>query len=149
MEQETYYRYAKVAMQSVPYILQLIIFHQASYVSLRASITRWSGIASMAHTVAIACEKVKKIMAAVNWLLLLVRWIQAHSKVALLYADDLTVFVCRRYRFTQRQFRRIKDVLHRDCYTWFVHYPHNLSRLYLRLRVPQTFVVTSGKIYKG
>jgi hypothetical protein len=88
-------------------------------------------------------------MAAVNWLLLLVRWIQAHGEVALLYADNLTVFVCRRYWFTPHRFRRIKDVLHQDCYTWFGHYPHNLSRLYLLLRVPQTFVVSSRKIYEG
>jgi hypothetical protein len=35
MEQETYYRYAEVAVQRVTYILQLILLHQASYVSLR------------------------------------------------------------------------------------------------------------------
>ena len=69
MEQETYYRYAKVAVQRVTYILQLILLHQASYVSLCASITRLSGIASMEGAVAIAREKVERIMAAVNWLL--------------------------------------------------------------------------------
>ena len=149
MEQETYCRYAKVAVQHVTYILQLILLHQASYVSLCTSITRWSGIASMARAIAIAREKVEKIMAAVNWLFLFVRWIQAHGEVALLYAEDLTVFVCRGYWFTPRRFRRIKDVLHHDSYTWFGHYPHNLSCLYLCLRVSQTFVVTTGKIYKG
>ncbi len=40
MEQETYYRYAEVAVQRVTYILQLILLHQALYVSLRASIRR-------------------------------------------------------------------------------------------------------------
>ena len=124
MEKETHYRYAEVAVQHVTYILQLILFHQASYVSLCASITRWSGIASMARAVAIAREKVEKTMAAVNRLLLLVRWIQAHNEVALLYAEDLTVFVFRRYWITPRRFRRIEDVLHQDCYTWFGHYPH-------------------------
>jgi hypothetical protein len=149
MEQETYYRYAEVTVQRITYILQLIILHQASYISLRESITRWSRIASMAPTVAIAREKVEKIIAAVNRMFLLVRWIRAHGEVALLYAEDLTVFVRRRHRFTPPRNRRIEDVLHQDCYTWFGQYPHNLSRLYLRLRVPQTFVLSTRKIYEG
>ena len=60
MEQETYYRYAEVAVQRVTYILQLILLHQASYVSLRTSITCLSGIASMMRVVAIAREKDEK-----------------------------------------------------------------------------------------
>jgi hypothetical protein len=93
MEQETYYRYAEVAVQHVTYILQLILLHQASYVSLRASISHWSGVASMERTVAIACESIEKIMAAVNRMFFVARWIQKHGEVALLYAEDLTVFV--------------------------------------------------------
>ncbi len=68
-------------------------YSQASYVSLHASISRWSGVASMERTVAIAREMIEKIMAAVNRMFLVVRWIQAHGEVALLYAEDLTVFV--------------------------------------------------------
>jgi hypothetical protein len=60
MEQETYYRYAEVAVQRVTYILQLILLHQASYVSLRALISHWSGVASMERTVAIARESIEK-----------------------------------------------------------------------------------------
>ena len=150
MEQETYYRYAEVAVQHVTYILQLILLYKASYVSLCASITRLSGIASMEGAVAIAREKFERIMAAVNWLFILVRWTKAHGEVALLYAEDLAIFIRRRHRFTPCRSRRIDDVLHQDCYTWFGYYPHNLSRLYLHLRVPETFVVTAtGKIYMG
>jgi hypothetical protein len=38
MEQETYYRYAEGAVQRVTYVLQLILLHQASYVTLRMTI---------------------------------------------------------------------------------------------------------------
>jgi hypothetical protein len=38
MEQETYCRYAEVAVQHVTYILQLILLHQASYVTFRTAI---------------------------------------------------------------------------------------------------------------
>jgi hypothetical protein len=93
MKQEMYYRYAEVAVQRVTYILQLIYLHQASYVSLRASIGRWSSVASMERTIAIAHERIEKIMAAVNRMFFVARWIRAHGEVTLLYAEDLTVFV--------------------------------------------------------
>lgn len=38
MEQDTYYRYAEVAVERVTYILQLILLHRVSYFSLRALI---------------------------------------------------------------------------------------------------------------
>ena len=107
MEQETYYRYAEVAVQRVTYILQLILLHQASYVTLRMTIGQWSGIASMASAIASAWGKMQQIMNAENWML------------ALLYAKDLMVFIQRRHWFGPHRFRRINDVPYQDCYTWF------------------------------
>ncbi len=60
MEQETYYRYAEVVVQRVSHLLQLILLHQASYVSLRATIGRWSGIAGMTKAIVSAREKMQK-----------------------------------------------------------------------------------------
>ena len=130
MEQETYYRYAEVPVQHITYILQLILLHQATYVSLRATIERWSGIASMAGTIASAQEKMQILMNAVNRMFFIARWIQANGKTALLYAKDLTVFIQRRRRFGPLCFRIINDVLYQDCYTWFRNYTHNLHRLH-------------------
>ncbi len=93
MEQETYYRYAQVAVQCVTYILQLILLHQASYVTLRMTIGQWSGIASMASAIASAQGKMQQIMNAVNRMFFIARWIQAHGEIALLYAKHLTVFI--------------------------------------------------------
>jgi hypothetical protein len=59
MEQEAYYRYAEVAVQRVTYILQLILLHQASYVTLRATLGQWSGIDSMTSAIAFAREKMR------------------------------------------------------------------------------------------
>jgi hypothetical protein len=75
MEQETYYRCAVVTVQCVTYILQLVLLHQASYVTLRATIRRWSGIDSMASAIAFAREKMIKIMNAVNRIFFVARWI--------------------------------------------------------------------------
>jgi hypothetical protein len=75
MEQETYYRYAEVALQHVTYILQLILLHQASYVTLCVTIGQWSGITSMASTIASARGKMQQIMNAVNRMIFIARWI--------------------------------------------------------------------------
>ena len=139
MEQETYYRYAEVVVQRVSYLLQLILLHQASYVSLCATIGQWSGIARMAKAIVSAQEKMQKIMNVVTRLFFIARWIRAHGEIALLYAEDLTVFICRRHRFGPHRFRQIDDVAYQDCYTWFGQYPHNLRRLYVHLRVPDSF----------
>jgi hypothetical protein len=119
IEQETYYRYAEVAVQHVTYILQLILLHQALYVTLWATIGRWSGIASMASAIASAWGKMRQIMNAVNRMFLIARWIRAHGEIALLYAKDLMVFIQRRHWFGPHRFRRINDVPYQDCYTWF------------------------------
>ena len=93
MEQETYYRYAEVAVQRIAYILQLILLHQTLHISLRATIGRWSGIASMAGAIASARKRMQILMNAVNCMFFNAKWIRAHGKIALLYAEDLTVFI--------------------------------------------------------
>jgi hypothetical protein len=149
MEQETYYRYAEVAVQCVSYILQLILLHQASYVTIRSTIGRWSGIAGMAGAIESAWEKMQKIMNAMNRMFSIARWIRAHGEIALLYAEDLTVFIRRRHRFVPHCFRRVDDVPYQDCYTWFGQYPYNLRHLYEHLRVPESFTSPTGQIYGG
>jgi hypothetical protein len=73
VEQETYYRYAEVAVQRVTYILQLILLHQALHVTLCTTIGQWSGIDSMASAIALAREKMINIMNAVNWMFFVAR----------------------------------------------------------------------------
>ncbi len=81
IEQETYYRYAEVAIQHVAYILQLILLHQASYVSLRSMIGQWNvaSAVSVASAIEWAREKMQQIIDAVNRLFFLVRWIRGHG----------------------------------------------------------------------
>jgi hypothetical protein len=149
MEQETYYRYAEIVVQRVSYLLQLILLHQALYVSLRATIGQWSGIAGMAEAIVSAREKMQKIMNVVTRLFFIARWIRTHGEIALLYAEDLTVFIRRRHLFGPHCFRRIVGVPYQDCYTWFGQYPHNLRHLYVHLRVPDSFTSPMGQVYGG
>ena len=144
MEQETYYRYAEEAVERVVFILHLVllILHQASYVALRSLVGRWSGVsvANVTSIVETARAKMKRMLDAVHHLLFVLRWIRALGEIALLHAEDLTVFIRRRQnQFGSLRCRRIDDLPYQDCYTWFGHYPHNLRRLHRQLRVPQSF----------
>ncbi len=49
------------------------------------------------------------------------RGIWAHGEIALLYAEDLTVFIRRRHWFGLVCCRRIDDVPNQDFYSWFGH----------------------------
>ena len=71
------------------------------------------------------------LMNADNRIFFIAKWIRAHGEIALLYAEDLMVFIRRRHRFGPHRFRRINEIPYQDCYTWFGHYPHNLCRLHL------------------
>ena len=98
MEQETYYRYAEEAFDRVVFILHLVLLHQASYVALRLLVGRWSGVsvANVASVVKTARAKMKRMLDAVHHLLFVLRWIRALGEIALLHAEDLTVFIRRR-----------------------------------------------------
>ena len=98
MEQETYYRYAEEAVERVVFILHLVLLHQASYVALRSLVGQWCGVsvANVASVVETARVKMKQMLDAVHHLLFVLRWIQALGEIALLHAEDLTVFICSR-----------------------------------------------------
>jgi hypothetical protein len=49
----------------------------------------------MAGAIASAQGKMRQIMNTVNQMFFIVRGIQAHGEIALLYAEDLTVFIQR------------------------------------------------------
>jgi len=120
MEQETYYRYAEEAVERVVFILHLVllILHKASYVALRSLVGRWSGVsvANVASVVKTARAKMKWMLDAVHHLLFVLRWIWALGEIALLHAEDLTVFIRRRQnRFGPLRCRRIDDLPYQDC----------------------------------
>jgi hypothetical protein len=131
MEQVTYYDYAMMAIEQSMYFPCLIVLHRAVYASLCLLVGQWSvvNVASMASAVKVARAKMYQIMDAVHRLFFVLQWIWGHGEVALLYVEDLTVYVCRRHRFAPARCRRINDIRPQDCYPWFGHNPHSLSRL--------------------
>jgi hypothetical protein len=129
MEQETYYDYAMMAIEHSMYFLCLIVLHRAVYASLCLLVGRWSvvNIASVASAVKVVRAKMKQIMDAVHRLFFVLQWIRGHGEVALLYAEDLTVYVCRRHRFAPARCRRINNIRPQDCYPLFGNNSHSLG----------------------
>jgi hypothetical protein len=71
----------------------------------------------MASAIELAKAKMQQIMDAINRLLFVLRWIQSHGEIVLLYAEDLTVFICKGRWFGPARCRRIDDVPIQDCYS--------------------------------
>jgi hypothetical protein len=92
----------------------------------------------------------KDIKECVETLFFHIRWILAHGEIALLYAEDLSVYIRRRHRFHLADHRKLDDISEADCYTWLSQNHENMRRLLLHLRVPDTFIHQSnGMIHSG
>ncbi len=143
---------AEVVIHHFVHILQVILLHQASYVHLCSLIGQWSRVSavSMASAIELARAKMQQLTDAINRLFFVLRWIQSHGEIVLLYyAEDLTVFICRRHWFGPARCRGIDDVPIQDCYSWFDHSPHNLHRFHRLLRILESFVRPSRKVHGG
>jgi hypothetical protein len=94
------------------YFLCIIVLHRAVFASLCSLVGRWSvsNVASAASVVEAARAKMKRILDAVHRLFFVLQWIRGHGEVALLNAEDLTVYVRRRHRFTPARCRRINKI---------------------------------------
>ena len=79
-----------------------------------------------------------------------ISWILAHCEIALLYAEDLSVYIRRRHQFHPLDHRKLDDISETDCYAWLSQNHKNMHRLLLHLRVPDTFIHQSnGAIHSG
>ena len=79
--------------------------------------------------------------------LFLMSWTMCHAELALLHAEDLTVYRrlrCRN-RFFPERWRRLEQIESIDCYHWFGLYPYDLKRLFLSLRIPMTLRCTTSR----
>jgi DDE superfamily endonuclease len=140
MDQQTHYGYAWMSLMQGIYVLQLILHHLAIYLRLR-----WLG-----NFTSSIRAKMLGIKDLVEKLLFFSRWILAHGEIALLFAEDLSVYVRRRHRFYPANHRRIDDITEQDCFTWFSQNHVNMRRLLIHLRVPDILTNQSnGAVYSG
>ena len=119
----------------------------ASYLHLRWFVDR-VGDHTGNYTASIRA-KMKSIRDCVDSLLFLIRWVLAHGEIALLRAEDLSIYVRRRHRFHPVNNRSFVNISEQDCYIWFSQDHENMCLLMAHLRVPDTFTHTNRAVYTG
>jgi hypothetical protein len=149
MDQQTHYGYAWVSLMQALQVLQLVLLLLASFICLRWYVDGVDD--SIANfTYCMIWSKMQSIKDYVERHLFNLCWILAHGEIALLYAEDLSIYVCRRHRFHPADYRSLDDISEQDCFTWFSQNHANICRLLLHLRVPVLFTHKSnGAVYTG
>ena len=94
-------------------------------------------------------EFMAKISRIVTRLHFILRWTKSYAELALLYAEDLSIFNRRRHQNTPKRFRKIDDIDSDMCYSWFGLGHYDVSHLYLSWRIPDFFRASSGQVFSG
>jgi hypothetical protein len=147
MEQEVYYQCAEDALERGIYIAHLIVLLLGTYNQLRTTIGQWIGI-NDSVTAALHAQ-ITWIKSMIQRLILFMTWTKAYGELALLYAEDLSIFIRRRHRFDMHRFRIIDAIDRQDCYVWFGLNPNNLRRLFTSWRIPSILTTSDRHSYGG
>ena len=103
MEQEVYYQCAEDALKRGIYIAHLIVLLLGTYNQLRTTIGQWIGI-NDSVTAALHAQ-ITWIKSMIQRLILFMTWTKAYGELALLYAEDLSIFIRWRHRFDMHRWR--------------------------------------------
>ena len=142
---------AQIMEREVYYYVAMDILQQSSLLAgIIAILTLWNNIMSnVANATANVRQTIKAIKNLIKRLLFLMQWVASYGELALLYAEDLSVFVRRRNRFQPIRHRTIDDIDAEDCYSFFGLTRHELRRLFVHWRIPATFQDSSHHVFRG
>ena len=151
MEREVYLQCAEDTLLKATRIAHLITILFGVYSQLRAQVSQYTALVDgMADSVFSAANaRMRRIKELLNKLLFLLMWIKAHGEIALLYVEDLSVFIRRQHRYHPKRFRKIHEIDRGDCYRWFGLSPSDIMRLYVCWRVPPTLTASTRQSYGG
>ncbi len=90
MEREVYYLFAEDALKRGTLMAHLLVLILGIYNRLRAKIACWIGYDFITAAVNAQLVQIKSMM---QQLISLITWTRAYGEMALLYAEDLTVFI--------------------------------------------------------
>ena len=143
MEQEVYYQSAEIFSEAALFyghIIRLLLTIYQRYMSVTHL---------PANIITVLRNKANKIKQKIQQLRFALSWVRCYSELALLYAEDLTVFIRRRNRFRPPKYRSMNDISQQDCDQWFGLSPHQLRLLFRHWRFPHTFIAASGHRFTG
>jgi hypothetical protein len=130
------------------HIFHLVLLHLASYLRLQWFLDR-VGDSTRYYSTSI-WTKMESIKICVDKLLFLMRWILAHGEIAILQAEDLSIYIQRRHQFHPIEHRRLVDISEQDCYMWFSQNHENMQHLMIHLCIPNTIThPLDGAVFTG
>jgi hypothetical protein len=91
MDQDTYYGYAWMSFVQSMYMFHLVLLHLESYLRLHWFVNQM-GNPTGNYTSSI-WAKMQSMIDCVDRLVFLIRWVLAHGEIALLCAEDLSIYV--------------------------------------------------------
>jgi hypothetical protein len=89
-------------------------------------------------------DKIHKIVKRLHFIL---KWTQAHPERALLYAEDLSVFICHHHHFEPKPFRKLHEINCLDCCSWFGLNHHDVKCLFSARWIPREFRASSDQVF--
>ena len=149
MEQEVYYENAEISVEESLIIMHMIVLLSALHLrasSILRNLQNMNGIQSVLDYFR---NMINSIKIKIDRLFLVVSFLRAHGELALLRAEDLTVYIRRRNRFRPKSYRLLQDLTRQNCYDWYGLSPHSLRRLFSKWRVPDQFRSRSRHVYSG
>lgn len=151
MEQEVYYESAEEALERSLILAQIIGLLLIMYNHLNRMVGEWFILGNdiVADALAAVRAKMQHIKNGINRLLFLMTWTGSYGEMAFLYAEDLSIFIRRTSRFQPSRYRQLDEIDQQDSYSWFGLNPHDLRRLFISLRIPETFTTPSRHVYTG
>ncbi len=150
MEQELYYHVAEDCLE-----LSMSILLKISLLSIIS--TLWEKITDLQyynfqHSQSYLMKRKitqANMQDAIEKMLFLYTWIKSIGELALLYAEDLTIFVRFHNQFLPQKYCYLHEIDRGLCYSWFGQNPYNIQCLYLHWRVRDTFRSPSRHVFGG
>lgn len=91
----------------------------------------------------------KRIGEILHQLVFLMAWMISYGEVALLRAQDLSIYIRHRHHFKPERHRTIDELSRRDCYKYFTISKPHLCLLYRHWRVPNQFRSPHRHVFSG
>ena len=140
MEQEIVYEQAEMFLHFAVYLGHQMSILIALFVAIQPIIDRYERMGALMSQAHASIKSFRRsILDVIKWISFLLQWIISQGEMALLYAEDLSVYVRRRKRFRPKTNRRLQDIRRDKCYEWFGLNPYHLYQLFVHLRVPESF----------
>jgi len=150
MEQEVYCESAEVTSQMSLQLIRIIctllpLFHHYN-TSLQYCLCLGT---PLGHAISSIRAVVIALKNLIKKLIFMMRWIHSYGEIALLYAEDLSIYIRCRNRFQPKRFCQLNDISRSDSYRWFGHSPNDLRRLFIAWRIPPMFCMHSSNVFSG